>query len=88
MVVDLNADWADEIVARTFGLKPDSVGYAQLWYCLTHGELDYPSLIRAFLAQTPDLLASRSVGTRENVGESEPEGVLVSFRAPRTECRG
>jgi len=48
----LNADWTDEMVVRAFWLKPDSMGYAQLWYCLTHSVLVYPSLIRAFRAKS------------------------------------
>ena len=38
MVVYLSANWADEMVTRTLWLEPDSVGYAQFWYCLTHDD--------------------------------------------------
>jgi len=48
LIVNLRADWADEAVARTLWLKPDTVGNAQLWYRLTHVGYDSPSLIRAF----------------------------------------
>lgn len=80
MVVHLNTNRADEVIACTFGLKSDSVGYAQLWYCLTHDVFGYPSLIRTLQTQSPGLWHLVLLEPPECESDDTLEGIFASPR--------